>query len=372
MPPPAVVFARSYDPPLGFARNSALAPPQSEVAGAEPRGGNFSWMRWFPIRLGSCATFEQANPCGIESDMWTLVRALVRVDSTVLELGARYGTTSCVLAEMTQNSGRLVSVEPDPNAHDALRRNLRAHRCNAGVFRGTVGRTTQTLVEGRRGGRNASYERQTQPAALDAKHALDRLTPRELATLSGLGEFDTLVIDCEGCIEDLLAGDAGPAILSLFPRLEVLLVEADAPRRVSYSQWHVHLEDAGFRRVWRLEDSLYGPSAPVHMAYVRGSRRAQTCEEYANRQPGWRCQTVRHLVRSDFLLSRYKCASRLTCLSPEVVNGSRESVEVHRLRSPGKRHARARAHNGRALGLAKARPSETAGYRSTHGSTTHI
>ena len=59
-----------------------------------------------------CKTFvgmQQPN-CGIEWDEWMMVRALVRPHHRVLELGARYGTTSCALARATQNSGRVVAA----------------------------------------------------------------------------------------------------------------------------------------------------------------------------------------------------------------------------------------------------------------------
>ena len=86
-----------------------IEPPHSEV---EVQGSTYSWAQWFPIRLSACKTFVGANPCGIEGDMWTMVHALLSPANTVLELGARYGTTSCAIAVATNNSGRVVSVEP--------------------------------------------------------------------------------------------------------------------------------------------------------------------------------------------------------------------------------------------------------------------
>ena len=107
-------FAHFYDAPAPFLTGSARAPPQSELG--LRAAATFSWGTWWPIRQGACRTFKGANPCGIESDMWTLARALVAPHHAVLELGGRYGTTSCVLAEVTNNSGKVVSVEPDPKA----------------------------------------------------------------------------------------------------------------------------------------------------------------------------------------------------------------------------------------------------------------
>jgi len=41
-------------------------------------------------------TFGGARQCGLEWDEWVLAMALLQPNSTVLELGARFGTTSCV------------------------------------------------------------------------------------------------------------------------------------------------------------------------------------------------------------------------------------------------------------------------------------
>ena len=75
----------------------------------------------------ACRTFDGAFFCGMEWDEWNLVRALVKPHNVVLELGARFGTTSCVLAERTGNAGNVVAVEPDPKAHKQLLRNRERH-----------------------------------------------------------------------------------------------------------------------------------------------------------------------------------------------------------------------------------------------------
>ena len=311
-----------FDPSPGFAADAALAPPQCEVAAAP--GGNYSWAKWFPIRQGPCKTFLGASPCGIESDMWTLARALLSPSHSILELGARYGTTSCVLAQVTRNSGRVVSVEPDPSAHAALRHNIRAHQCNVAVWRGTVGQTPQSILDPTR---NLTYDRRTRTAA-HGEASLPCVSPADLERLAGFA-FDAWVIDCEGCLTDALS----PEVLHrVGPRLELILLEADQPSRVSYSRWHLRLEAAGFRRIWRLADSLYGGFGPAHMAYQRGDRPLPSCRDFALHQPGWRCVHKLEHVRPGFDNPSLTCGSRMTCLSAAVVNGSREDRELQRER----------------------------------------
>ena len=41
------------------------------------------------------------------------VRRLIQPSDSVLEVGSRYGTTTCEVAVRQNNSGRLVAVEPD-------------------------------------------------------------------------------------------------------------------------------------------------------------------------------------------------------------------------------------------------------------------
>ena len=76
----------------------------------------------FPARLprgvpeDGCDFFtENFTPawCGVETETIRAVRQLVLPSDGVLEVGSRYGTTSCEVAVMQNNSGNLVAVEPD-------------------------------------------------------------------------------------------------------------------------------------------------------------------------------------------------------------------------------------------------------------------
>ena len=49
----------------------------------------------------------------METETIRAVRQLVLPSDGVLEVGSRYGTTSCEVAVMQNNSGNLVAVEPD-------------------------------------------------------------------------------------------------------------------------------------------------------------------------------------------------------------------------------------------------------------------
>ena len=229
-----LVGSAAFDPSPSYLVGSAWAPPGSEV-GARP-GQTVPWAKWYGIRTNPCKTFVGASFCGIEQDMWTMVRALINPSHTVLELGARYGTTSCVLAEATNNSGKVVSVEPDPQVHAALRDNRQTHSCNFAILRGTAGVRPQVLAATYAGSTDKKqYEvrtRDAEPSDAAASH-LPRLDFVALERLTGLG-FTALVVDCEGC----LAGVLTDALLRReHPRLELLLLEQDVHKRVNYAEW---------------------------------------------------------------------------------------------------------------------------------------
>ena len=52
--------------------------------------------------------------CSVEWDMHLLVRKFINPTDTVMEFGGRYGTTTCAVADIQNNSGALIAVEPDP------------------------------------------------------------------------------------------------------------------------------------------------------------------------------------------------------------------------------------------------------------------
>ena len=51
--------------------------------------------------------------CYIEHLTHEAVRRSIQPSDSVLEVGSRFGTTSCEVAVMQNNSGNLVAVEPD-------------------------------------------------------------------------------------------------------------------------------------------------------------------------------------------------------------------------------------------------------------------
>lgn len=195
------------------------------------------------------------NPM-IERPEWELVRKWVPANASVLEIGGRYGTTTCEIAKQLRNSGRIVTVEPDAKAWPDLEHNIKANNCRARVLKGVVNakpiHLTHSGYAGRTWAANSGDKAECKKDC--ANVAVFRLDQVEEA--SGL-KFDTLLIDCEGCAQDMME-ELKP---KLTDQIKLILVEADFPTTekrlihpMDYLKFFDLLGQHGFEKVDQFND----------------------------------------------------------------------------------------------------------------------
>lgn len=170
--------------------------------------------------------------CDIEKNSGAMVQKWIQPTSVVLEVGARYGTVSCAIAERQLQSGKLVAVEPDGTVWKALEKNRVSHHCNFGVLQGVVGTTSVQIIRVHAG--NQGYGTIAVPVgqapptpAPGQSHSPGNVAQAYTLDLvqKNFGmKFDTLVADCEGCLPTLLAESPG-----LAPQLKLILAEVHNP-----------------------------------------------------------------------------------------------------------------------------------------------
>ena len=302
--------------------------------------------------------------CFIEWDEWMMVWALLddaswnssgprrtspRTAPVVLEFGARYATTSCVLAHFAGKDGSVVSVDPDPLARKFAIANMRAHRCRAHHVQGTVtgrfggGFRYFSGLGGYDGGTKEEFpERPEDESAVQTNTVVEvgGGQPRgvfvpnfhfsEVEVKIGK-KFNTLLIDCEGCITQLFEAeqsglvsgsglpDSGretdtetsgrksfrPNRPSLLDGIDLVLMEEDKEHEVSssdgYTGYHGFFRRKGFVRVWHSHDT-YRPGLSEwsrimrHSAWLRpaGALGSEILQRLAERVGG----TFDHLASS--------------------------------------------------------------------------
>ncbi len=168
--------------PLDYVDRSAKYSPQDHINLMENNDFIFNEM--------NCATWHHGREfhCKIEWDEWMLVNAFVKLGDVVIEFGARFGTTSCILSRNVGTEGHVISVEPDINVHGYLLRNRHDHHCNYHAVLGTVSNTPLFLG-------SSAYAGQTSSSGKGP--SLPRLNVTSIERVVGT-RINVALIDCEG------------------------------------------------------------------------------------------------------------------------------------------------------------------------------
>ena len=140
------------------------------------------------------------------SEKWT------EEDDIVLELGARYGSISCLVNRMIKNKKNHYVVEPDKNVWNALENNMKRNKCDFKIIKGVIGEKKYRL-EGN-GYAMSSVE--------------DNTSDIETFSLPDIA-FNTLIADCEGYMEIFYNENK-----QLFKSLKKIIMECDCPDKCDY------------------------------------------------------------------------------------------------------------------------------------------
>jgi FkbM family methyltransferase len=153
--------------------------------------------------------------------------------STVLELGARYGSVSCVINKKLQDKTKQVSVEPDSTVWQALENNIQANGCSVHIHKGFVSKTSCELIRMGYASRTVQSENTNNVS----------LSVEEIQSKYNL-TFDTLVADCEGFLETFFDEHS-----FLYEQLHTVIFEADFPNKCNYDKIRSQLKQRGFREL---------------------------------------------------------------------------------------------------------------------------
>mmetsp|Transcript_116407 Transcript_116407/g.184171 ORF Transcript_116407/g.184171 Transcript_116407/m.184171 type:complete len:282 (+) Transcript_116407:3-848(+) len=203
------------------------------------------------VAAEDCNSFSgQDFACFIESPEHALVRSWIPANATVMEFGGRFGTTTCEIAKKLNNSGRLVTVEPDPLVWRDLAQNLDSHNCHAHIVRGAISGSPLNILSSGYGGRS-------DPSSMRGGVRIPVFSFDDVEKASGL-KVDTLLIDCEGCAQDMM-DQLGPKIKS---SINLILIEADQPddggdcheHCMNYRKFFEFLKQSGFTQVDKFND----------------------------------------------------------------------------------------------------------------------
>jgi FkbM family methyltransferase len=171
----------------------------------------------------------------IEKPEQDLANKYIQKNDVVLELGARYGSVSCVINSKLENKTHQVVVEPDERVWDALEKNKKFNDCLFSIVKGFVSNSKLGLV-------NLDCDYGT-TSVKDTESKIPSFTLDEIMSKHQL-KFNVLVADCEGFLE--LFFDENP---TFYDQLRLIIFEADYPETCDYEKIKLALTKHKFKKV---------------------------------------------------------------------------------------------------------------------------
>jgi FkbM family methyltransferase len=153
-------------------------------------------------------------------------------NDVVLELGARYGTVSCVINKKVLNQ---VSVEPDQRVWESLQKNMKINNCNFNIIKGFVSNKKLELIFDK----NDDYA--TSSKICDESN-IPSYTLNEIKKKFNINKFNVLIIDAEGFMEQFIDEN-----IDILKDLRLIMFEADQPQKCDYNKIEKILIENNFR-----------------------------------------------------------------------------------------------------------------------------
>lgn len=174
----------------------------------------------------------------VEKAEQDLANKYVLEDDIVLELGARYGSVSCVINFKLNNKNNQVVVEPDKRVWDALEKNKNSNNCAFNIVKGFISnkKLDLTNLDCCLGGYGATFIENEK--TLIPSYSLD-----EIKNKYNLN-FNVLVADCEGFLEVFF--DENP---DFYDNLRLIIFEADYPEKCNYDKIKNKLIEKNFNKI---------------------------------------------------------------------------------------------------------------------------
>ena len=188
-------------------------------------------------------TIDIAN---VEKSEQDLAEQYILENDIVLELGARYGSVSCIINSKLNNKNNQVSVEPDIRVWDALEENKKRNNCYFNIVKGFISNKKLDLVNlddylGGYGSTSIENE-----SSLIPHYSLE--TIKNKYNLN----FNVLVADCEGYLEQFF--DENP---TFYDNLRLIIFEADYPEKCNYNKIRNNLYNKNFTELLNGHQNLW-------------------------------------------------------------------------------------------------------------------
>ena len=182
-------------------------------------------------------TGAQINTDCFEVEEQKLAEKYIKENDVVLELGARYGSVSCVINSKLNCKTNQVSVEPDDRVWNALERNKIVNKSNFHIVKGFISNKKLGLTA------LDSWIGYGTTSIVDENSTIPSFSLKEVSDKYNLN-FNVLVADCEGFLETFF--DENPTFCD---NLRLVIFEADCIEKCNYDKIKNMLRNKGFNNL---------------------------------------------------------------------------------------------------------------------------
>jgi len=174
----------------------------------------------------------------VERHEQDLAKQYILENDVVLELGARYGSVSCIINSKLNNKNNQVVVEPDDRVWDALEKNKVKNNCEFNIIKGFISNKKLDLInlDVCLGGYGATFIESNDTKI--PSYSLDEI--KKIYNLN----FNVLVADCEGFLEVFF--DENP---NFYDNLRLIIFEADYKEKCNYDKIKSKLIEKKFNKI---------------------------------------------------------------------------------------------------------------------------
>lgn len=182
----------------------------------------------------------------LEKPEQELAKKYINNDDIVLELGARYGSVSCIINSKLSNKKNHVCVEPDSRVWDALEKNKIINHCEFNIVNGFIGKHKMSLTN-----LDEYYGGYASTFIYDEMSNISSYSLDEIKNKYNL-KFNVLVADCEGYLEIFF--DENP---QLYSELRLIIFEEDYPEKCNYKKIRDSLNKHNFKALLTGHQNVY-------------------------------------------------------------------------------------------------------------------
>jgi len=174
----------------------------------------------------------------LEKTEQDLAKKYIVENDIVLELGARYGSVSCIINSNLSNKKNQVVVEPDDRVWEALEKNRDNNDCHFHIVKGFISekKLDLTNLDHWYDGYGATFIESNETKI--PSYSLVEIKERYQL------QFNVVVADCEGFLEVFF--DENP---DLYDDLRMIIFEADYPEKCDYKKITNTLKEKGFTEI---------------------------------------------------------------------------------------------------------------------------